>query len=139
MGFDFTNALGIHDNALKLRSQRAEVIGNNLANADTPGFQARDVDFQALLEKAEMASSSTAASNSGEAALAKGHIPVESAGEMSTEDLLYRVPLQTALDGNTVDAHTEKQRFMNNALRYNAELTFLNSRINGLLSAIRGE
>ena len=70
MGFDFTNALGIHDNALKLRSQRAEVIGNNLANADTPGFQARAVDFQALLEKAEMASSSTAASNSEEAALA---------------------------------------------------------------------
>ena len=131
MSFNFGAAFGLHDDALRLRSYRAELIASNLANADTPNFKARALDFQALLEQAQGKDELTTTHNL--------HMGVSQPGAPDQDKVIYRPPLQAALDGNSVDAHTEKQHFMNNALRYNAELTFLNSRITGLLSAIRGE
>ena len=131
MGFDFGAAFGLHGDALRLRSYRAELIGSNLANAETPNFKARGLDFKALMEEARQESSVMATDSR--------HMGVSEPGGIDESKLLYRPAQQVSLDGNTVEAQIEKQHFMNNALRYNAELTFLNSRINGLLSAIRGE
>ncbi len=131
MTFDFGAAFGLHDEALRFRAYRAELIGSNLANAETPNFKARDLDFESLMEQAQR--EAEIATTDSE------HLGVSQPGGIDESKLLYRPAHQVSLDGNTVEAHIEKQHFMNNALRYNAELTFLNSRINGLLSAIRGE
>jgi flagellar basal-body rod protein FlgB len=120
-----------HDEALVLRAQRANVLASNLANADTPNYKARDIDFRAALsdvQGAEMGLQRTRA----------GHLP-------AAEDPLpgvrhaYRVPTHPALDGNTVDAQQEQARFAENAVQYQATLTFLNGRISGLKGALKGE
>ncbi|RMD68806.1 MAG: flagellar basal body rod protein FlgB [Gammaproteobacteria bacterium] len=123
---DFDKALGIHAQALLLRAQRTEVLAANLANADTPRYLARDMDFQALLDKSQR---HLELSRTHEAHLS----PAADSG------LLYRIPLEPAIDGNTVDPQVEKAAFLENAMRYQATLSFLDGRIKGLLSAIRGE
>ncbi|TBW59091.1 flagellar basal body rod protein FlgB [Marinobacter halodurans] len=133
MAISFENALGIHEKALNVRVQRAEILANNLANADTPGFKARDIDFKAALGEAQ--------GQSGELAMARtepGHIDPDAA--MSDRALLmYRNPYQPSLDGNTVDAQQEQARFMRNAMDYQASFQFLNSKFAGLTKAIKGE
>ncbi len=126
MAIDFDQALGIHQEALRLRAQRAEVLAANLANADTPRYLARDLDFAALLGEAERGFS-----------LEKTH-PRHLEPQPGPE-LLYRIPLAPAIDGNTVDPQLEKAAFLENALRYQVTLSILDGRIKGLLSAIRGE
>jgi flagellar basal-body rod protein FlgB len=124
----FNDALGIHADAVLLRGRRAEVLATNLANADTPGYLARDLDFRALLGEA------TAASTLGRTHA--GHLgPAGGAGG----ELLYRQPLQPSLDQNTVDVQAERAAFLDNAMRYQASLTFLNGKLTGLVSALRGE
>ncbi|WP_411711041.1 flagellar basal body rod protein FlgB [Marinobacter sp. R17] len=133
MAISFDNALGIHEKALNMRVQRAEILANNLANADTPGFKARDIDFKSALGEAQ--------GQSGELAMARtepGHIDPDAA--MSDRALLmYRNPYQPSLDGNTVDAQQEQARFMRNAMDYQASFQFLNSKFAGLTKAIKGE
>ncbi len=128
--FDLNQAIGIHAHTAILRARRAEVLAANLANADTPHYQARDLDFSALLN-GELESSSLQRTNSQHFALG------------DTQDggleLLYRVPAQAALDQNTVDVQAERAAFLDNAMRYQASLRFLNSRLAGLLNAFRGE
>ena len=120
---------GIHSQALALRARRAEVLATNLANADTPGYQARDLDFAAVLAE------------QGE----QGAMQVTDVRHLGGVDadfdyaLRYREPLQAALDHNTVDVQAERAAFTDNAMRYQASLTFLNGRIRGLMSALRGE
>lgn len=128
---NFKNALGIHPSALQLRATRAEVLANNLANADTPGFKARDLNFQAVLN-GEL----NAAKSMGIERTHSGHI----AGrvELSSE-MMYRNPTQPSIDGNTVDAQLEQALFARNSLHYNASFEFLNSKFTGLKGAIRGE
>lgn len=132
MPFDIDSALGIHQQALSVRSRRAEILAANLANADTPNFKARDIDFKTLLSKAQAGSHGLRLSVSH-----GSHLPATAAG--GDDDLLYRTPAQPSADGNTVDTHAEHAEFMRNALRYQASLTFLNGRIRGLLTALRGE
>lgn len=128
MPISFDKALGVHAQALGLRAQRAEVIAANLANADTPNYLARDMDFKTVL-----------ASTQGHGSLKATHAAhVQGPGSHSGE-LLYRVPTQPAIDGNTVDAQEEKAAFADNALRYQTSLRLLSSRIQGLLTALRGE
>lgn len=128
---NFTNALGIHPNALQLRATRAEVLANNLANADTPGFKARDINFQAMLTAEKSASRSVAVERTH-----SGHL----SGRASIdEELLYRNPTQPSIDGNTVDSQMEQAMFARNALNYNASFEFLNGKFSGLKGAIRGE
>ena len=135
MTISFSNALGIHEQALELRTKRSEVLANNIANADTPGFKARDIDFHALLneQKAGMNNSQTLkmATTDGK------HLPVS--GFDASSELLYRTPSQPSLDGNTVDTQTEKAEFMKNTLQYQSSFQFLNSRFKGINNAIRGE
>ena len=128
--------LGVHADALKLRSQRTEVLARNLANADTPGFQARDFDFKAALAQA-------GGGVDAPVALKTTHtnqiaMPVDASGETSP-NLKYRVPMAPALDGNTVDVQMEQANFAENSVRFQATLTILNARFRGLMTAITGE
>lgn len=124
------DALGIHPQALMLRARRAEVLAANLANADTPHYQARDLDFSHVLG-AELDSTRLATTNAGHQGLDED--------QYLGAELQYRVPAQASLDQNTVDVQAERARFMDNAMRYQASLQFLDSRISGLVRAFRGE
>ncbi|WP_028292587.1 flagellar basal body rod protein FlgB [Oceanobacter kriegii] len=136
----FNNALGVHDDALQLRAKRAEVLANNLANADTPGYKARDFDFQSALDAAvENGNVGTAQQTSLTLERTNsGHLAGSGTGSMD-ESLLYRNPMQPALDGNTVDSQLESALYAKNSIDYNASFEFLNSKITGLKGAIRGE
>ncbi len=129
---------GIHESALKIREQRAEILANNLANADTPNFKAQDLDFRAALQDA-----SSGSSRSETASMTRTnahHIDGDSDSFASTSSyLMYRQPTQPSLDGNTVESHIEKAKFMENGMQQTATLEFLNGRITGLRSALRGE
>lgn len=126
-------ALGIHQQALEVSARRLELLASNIANADTPNYKARDIDFRAAL--------SQAASEQGAVPLAAtqpGHIHATTgAGAMA--EVRYRVPNHASLDGNTVDSQMEHAAFAENAVRYQASLDFINSRISGLRKALKGE
>jgi flagellar basal-body rod protein FlgB len=127
--------VGVHAAALDVRARRGELIANNLANADTPGFRARDIDFRQAMARASGDQTSGVTLSTTNA----GHIGGASSADASTNpDLKYRTPLAPALDGNTVDAQIEQAAFAENAVRYQATLTFLNSKFRGLLTAILG-
>ncbi len=131
MSISFDSALGIHQKTLVLRSQRTEMLASNIANADTPGYKARDIDFKSALANVELQPA-----NSLTRTHAK-HIPLNT-GQNNAE-ILYRVPNQSSLDGNTVDGQLEKSAFADNALRYQASITFLDGKFKGLMAAIKGE
>lgn len=131
MPISFDSALGIHQQALALRSQRAEILASNIANADTPGYKARDIDFKSALASVDAQSSGALSRTNAK------HIQINTA-ENNTE-VLYRVPNQSSLDGNTVDGLVEKSEFAENALRYQASLSFIDGKIKGLKAAIKGE
>lgn len=132
MSINFDKAFGIHEAALNIRSQRAEVLANNLANADTPNFKARDIDFSKALEQAQTSQSS---------GLNRTHSKhLDSAIGTEIPGLSYRIPTQPDTgDGNSVDAQYEQTKFAENAMQYETSLRFLDGKIKGLLSAIRGE
>lgn len=137
MPLDLDANLALHAAALKIRAQRTELIANNLANADTPGFRARDIDFRSALAAVQggsggvqLATTSARHMGAADAAGAAGVPPGE---------LRYRVPLAPSLDGNTVEVQLEQAAFAENAVRYQATLTFLNQRFRGLLTAITGQ
>jgi flagellar basal-body rod protein FlgB len=128
--FNFDDALGIHTQAALLRARRAEVLAANLANADTPNYQARDLDFSSVLAN-ELDASQLATTN-------PGHLELGSPRDFGAE-LVYRTPAQASLDQNTVDVQAERAAFLDNALRYEASLRFLDSRLKGIVNAFRGE
>jgi len=130
--------LGVHAAALKLRSQRTEVLAANLANADTPNYQARDIDFKSALA-AVGAQSAGAGGGVHLATTRAGHIGATTVDGTTTPELKYRTPLAPSLDGNTVDAQLEQAAFAENSVRYQATLTFLSSKFRGLLTAITGQ
>ncbi len=128
--------LGVHAAALDVRARRTELIANNLANADTPGYQARDLDFRAAMARA---SGEQTAGGVHLTTTSPGHIGGATSADAATSpDLKYRTPLAPALDGNTVDAQLEQAAFAENAVRYQATLAFLNSKFRGLMTAIMG-
>ncbi|MBF7144599.1 MULTISPECIES: flagellar basal body rod protein FlgB [Pseudomonas] len=135
MGISFDKALGIHEQALNFRAQRAEVLANNLANADTPNYKARDVDFSSVLaaqaDKVQHGSFGLERTNSM-------HIDAQG---LSDEDgtMQYRVPTQPSLDQNTVDAQIEQANYAKNAVDFQASFTLLNNKFRGLVTAIKGE
>lgn len=127
---------GIHEQALQVRTKRAELLASNLANADTPSFKAKDLDFSAALKDA---SSGMKGSHSSEMKVTNSrHI---GGGEMSSTSqyLMYRQSTQPSLDGNTVETHIEKAKFMENAMQQQATLEFINGKISGIRGALRGE
>ncbi|AID83862.1 TPA: flagellar basal body rod protein FlgB [Pseudomonas aeruginosa] len=135
MSISFDRALGIHQQALSFRAQRAEVLANNLANADTPNYKARDLDFAAVLaEQKDKAAKGTFATRITN----ERHIAAEGFG-MGEGSLQYRIPVQPSIDQNTVDAQIEQANYAENAMHFQASFTFLNSKFKGLVSALRGE
>lgn len=116
---DQDNLFGIHGTSLRLRSQRLELIASNIANGSTPGYKARDIDFEKALTDAT-----------------QGQASVSGALENRTG---YRIPLQPSIDGNTVEMSTEQMLFAENAVKYRTTLSFLESRINTITRALRGE
>lgn len=121
---------GIHAHALQIQQRRMTLLASNIANADTPGFKARDLDFKAALEQAM----------GGQASLRTDHpAHLDGNGTQADPTLLYRVPMQPSVDGNTVDVQTEQAAYMESALRYQASLGFLDGKLRGLLTAITGE
>ncbi len=132
MAISFSKALGIHEQALSLRSERSAILANNLANADTPGFKAKDLDFQSILRgQVQINESRTHLKGTHE-----NHFSTQAASDY---DQLYRTPHQPSIDGNTVEEQVEHAEFMKNSLAYQASFTFLNSKFKGLNTAIRGE
>lgn len=123
------SALGVSPQVLALRAQRTELLSANIANSDTPGYKARDIDFAAAMKSA-----------SGEQhTMTRTHKAHLGAGAAGSAEPMYRVPSQPSLDGNTVESQREHAEFMDNAIRYQASLNLLDGRINGLRTAIRGK
>jgi len=124
-------ALGVSPLALALRAQRTEILSANIANADTPGYKAKDIDFAAAMRSA---------TGQREAMVRTHERHMNSSGSTAAApEPMYRIPSQTSLDGNTVESQREHAEFMDNAIRYQASLNFLDSRIRGLRLAIRGQ
>ena len=133
MAINFKAALGIHEYALTLRAERARVLAHNLANADTPGFKAQDIQFGKALQNA------MSDQNSGLLTTHNKHFTGDNS-MLGSGALLYRTPEQSDTgDGNSVDSQKEQARFAENALQYQASLTFLSSKFKGLTKAIKGE
>jgi flagellar basal-body rod protein FlgB len=127
-----TDPLDFQGQALELRSERQRLIASNIANADTPGYIARDMDFAKTLRAAtgsQPAASALATTHAG-------HIAAAAAG---ASELLYATPAQTNLDRNTVDMDRERASFADNAIKYEATLRFINSSVRTSLSAITGQ
>ena len=124
----FVDSLKFHADTLALRSRRGTVLATNIANAATPHFKARDVNFDAEMQKIAKTNVLTTTHNK--------HIPMANARE---GELAYRQSVNPSLDGNTVEMVVEQTEFSENAVRYQTSLTFINGRIAGLMSAIRGE
>ena len=129
----FTQRLDSHGKALDLLSQRQKVLAGNIANADTPGFKARDFDFSAALAEAR-------GDAAGTARTAARHLHGNgSASGQPQVTLLWRNAEQPSLDGNTVDLDRERANFADNAMRYEATLRFINNDVRTMLSAITGQ
>lgn len=120
--------LGVSPQVLSIRSQRMELIAANLANADTPGYKAVDVDFSDALALAR-------GEQRGLVRTSENHLGVNGSGD----SVRYRIPSQPSLDGNTVETDIEHSEFMQNAIRYQASLNFIDGRIKSALLALRGE
>jgi flagellar basal-body rod protein FlgB len=133
MPISFERAFSIHDDAMLLHSHRSSILASNIANADTPNYKARDLDFNSVLRNASDQQSSQLSLVSTRS----GHISIDN--KPLDQALQYRNPLHPSLDGNTVDSHVEQSKFAENALRYQTSFTFLNGKIQGLMKALRGE
>ncbi len=129
MAINFDRALGIHPQALVLREKRGEILAANLANADTPDYKARDLDFKSVLQQ-------SMPPGSGLQRTQERHLPASN--NVLGADLLYRNPTQASLDGNTVEEHIEQAKYAQNAVQYQASLHFVNEDFSGLMTAIRG-
>lgn len=138
MTISFDKAIGPHAAALALRSQRFSVLANNIANADTPKYQARDVDFRSTLRTRLDASAGQQAMRT----TSSRHftLPGVPAGLTDPrQELAYRVPVLPSEDGNTVDVQIEQAQIAANNLQTQAAMTFLSKRFEGLMTAVRGE
>lgn len=137
MTISFEKALGIHESALHFRSARASVLANNLANIDTPNFKAQDLDFKQALSQSMRGSSGFQMATHMTTTQSQ-HIDMSSFGGDEGE-LLYRIPQQPSIDGNTVEDQIEHAEYMKNTLAFQASFQFLNSKFIGLRTAIRGD
>jgi flagellar basal-body rod protein FlgB len=135
MSISFDRALGIHEEALAFRAQRAEVLANNIANADTPHYKARDLDFAAVLaEQSEKQNGKHFGLNRTDSQ----HIAADGI-QLADPALRYRTPFHPSIDQNSVDMQQEQANYAENAVQFQASFTLLNSKFKGLVSALRGE
>lgn len=130
MAISLDKALGLHANGLVLRAKRAEIIAGNIANADTPGYKAKGMDFQKSLAQASQRS---------QQGMSRTHDKHFDVRMEVNNGLGYRIPNQTDTgDGNTVDVQVERNLYMKNTLEYQTSFSFLNGTIKGLKKAISG-
>ncbi len=134
MAISFDKALGIHDDAMLFRASRAEVIANNIANADTPNFLARDIDFKSVLDGAMDDNMPRLKMEQTQSGHASGFLDPNMAAEM-----MYRIPSQASVDGNTVEVQEEMARYTENALDFQTSFTFVDKKFKGLSKALKGE
>lgn len=135
MATSINSLFGIHENALHLQSRRAQLLAQNMANSDTPGYKAKDIDFKAALQSAANGNMSVALN-----ATQGGHIQPKGYNKsMGDAEQFYREPMQPSLDGNTVEPHIEMAEYTDNSMRYLMTLRIMTGRLNQMLSAIRGE
>jgi flagellar basal-body rod protein FlgB len=127
--------LGFQQQALRVRDQRQQVLASNIANADTPNYKARDINFKAALQSA--LNGSGAPGGVAMATTAPGHMAGK-AGLSGNAGLLYRTPAQGSVDGNTVDMDAERAAFAENAVQYEFNLTQINQQIKNMLTSIQG-
>jgi flagellar basal-body rod protein FlgB len=128
MSNPISDFLGVHATALPLREQRMQLIASNLSNADTPHYKAKDLNFQAALENAAAASAPLQATDTR-------HMN----GLNLPPQIYERAGVQPSLDGNTVDADVERAAYGRAALEYRASLSFIESKVRGMLTAITGQ
>ncbi len=129
MALEINKLLDGHARVLGLADQRLQLLADNMANADTPNYKAKDIDFMSAMQAVDQQSMNVKTTNSRHITTASGPNQTEA---------LYRVPDQPSLDGNTVDSQKETAAIAETAVRYQATLTFLNQRISGLRHAITG-
>jgi len=132
MAFNIEASFDILPKALEVHERRAEIIANNLANQDSPGFKAQDLDFKETLQAiTQQLDVEKRLKLSNQAHISNAH-------QLALEYVKYRNAIQPSLDGNTVDGQIEQSEFAENTMRYLANLNFLNGKIQGLMLAIRG-
>ena len=123
-------ALGVHEQALQVKSRRLEVLSQNIANADTPNFKARDIDFKAVMKETLFQDNAMQATSQGHFAQGQG---------LDADGMRYRIPFNTAFDGNTVEMSVEQAQYGKAAADYQATLNFLESRVSSVRKALRGD
>jgi flagellar basal-body rod protein FlgB len=126
-------ALRFQQTALSLRAARQELLASNIANADTPNYKAKDVDFASALQNAM-------GGNAAElqvARTAQGHLEGNAGTSVLGAPVMYRKPVQPSADGNTVDMDVERAQFADNAVRYEASVKFVSERLKGILAALQ--
>ena len=137
-----TQRLDFHASALLVRAERQRAIASNIANADTPGYVARDVNFGAAMREAAQASSPLQQPRASAAPAHAQHLqlPTVRLGAVGGDQPLgYAAQTQPSLDNNTVDLDRERANFVDNAVRYEATLRFLSGQSKTMLSAIQGQ
>lgn len=130
MAISLDKLMGFHHKSMQIRTDRMEVIAGNLANANTPGYKARDIDFQKAMQSAKY---------DREHKLTRTHDKHLSGGMNNQGDIEYRVPLQPDTgDGNTVEIQQERNAFLDNGMRYQASIQLLTGKIKGMKKAVSG-
>ena len=133
-----TDALAFQSQALVLRSERQRLIASNIANADTPGYVARDFDFRQALEQAT-AKTTTAPGSARQHTTHAKHLSLQTREGQLGQTLAYAPVTQPSMDSNTVDLDRERSNFTDNAVRYESTLRFINGHSKTILSAIQGQ
>ncbi len=132
------DALSFHQTALRVRGQRQELIAANIANADTPNFKARDIDFKAAMQNAMAGAGGGALKATKTSAQ---HLDATSSGSSGgnggVSDVLFRPIIQGSVDGNTVDMDVERNQFADNGIRYEASLALINGELKKMLTALQ--
>jgi len=132
------NYLRFNETALSLRSQRQELLASNIANADTPNYKARDIDFASALQNAMGGGKNAGAMNTtSNNHMARGAASGDTLANGTP--VLYRGVVQGSVDGNTVDMDVERNQFADNALRYEAGIMMINSQLKGLMTALQSQ
>jgi flagellar basal-body rod protein FlgB len=123
-------ALGVHEKALQVKSQRLEVLAQNIANADTPHYKSRDIDFKAVMKETQTPDMAMQTTSKGHFAMGQG---------LNADGMRYRTPFNTSFDGNTVEMSVEQANYGKAAADYQATLNFLENRVSGIRKALRGD
>lgn len=132
MAISFDKAFGVHQHTMVARSKRAQVLASNIANADTPNYKAKDVDFGQMLKNAQNKTSQDRMYITHEK-----HFKIPSVNQ---EETLYTIPNQPDTgDGNTVDMQLERNKFIENSMEYQASVRFLGGKIQGIKKALSGQ